>query len=488
MSKNIRSELFPPKEEIFSWIEYLSQWGHRKTGTPEGRMSAEFIADKFREFGLTEVKIEEVPAVFMNVDICELSIDGEDLECFAGNGLNRGGETGVFETGLDGKEFEFVYIGNGREEDVRGMDLEGKIVISDIRFTSFDVDNTLKLLGNDIDIYDPEDKLHAPGEDGSKKEKFNIYSPGTFPENYLRAKAAGAAGFVGILDDYYDDPYWYNEDYTDMLPELGRGYMSMPAMWISRSDGMRIIAKSREKKLRGTYRIRTDYDYRTALNVSGKLEGMSDEIVLTHSHHDAVFSGSVQDASGISEMLALAEYFSRIPKEERTKTMMFAATDTHYADYVAHEAFIRQRHENGEKLILDLCIEHVGKESYFDEQRLEHRTDEPEMRVVYISRQSGLYEKVIECFKKYGLDKTVFFAVEVGDGIDSCDEEYEYSDSEVITDAYYFNEDGVPIVSMVSGQLYLYHPSDLPDRIPLDQLEPVGKAYAEIAHEGMKSL
>lgn len=42
---------------------------------------------------------------------------------------------------------------------------------------------------------------------------------------------------MGILDDYYDDPYWYNEDYTDIIFSEGEGYMALPAVWISRSSG-----------------------------------------------------------------------------------------------------------------------------------------------------------------------------------------------------------------------------------------------------------
>lgn len=480
MKQELNEKLFPAKEEIFSWICDLSQWGHRKTGTPEGKKSAEYIECKFREFGLQDVKIEEVPAVFMNVDTCELTVDGEAVECFPGNATNRGAETGVFEMGMNGEEFDLVFIGDGTEEELEGLDLSGKMVLSNIRFMEFGGAELLEMFGEYVDTYDPEGKLTAMAPDGSKKRKYNIYSPGTFPANYLRAKARGAVGFIGILEDYYDDPYWYNEDYTDMLPELGRGFMDMPAVWISRSKGAELTAKADKAKLKANLKIRSDYNYRTARNVCGKLPGKSDEIILTHSHHDAVFSGAVQDASGVSEMLALAKYFSQLPEEEREKTMMFAATDTHYADYVAHEAFVRQRHANGEKLVLDLCIEHVGKESWLDDNKVEHVSDWPESRMVYISSPE-LYDIVMEKYEKYNLDNSVFYEVPVGKGIDSEDnEEYEYADDEVITDAYYFNYDGTPVVSMVSGQLYLYHPSDLPERIPLDQLELVGKAYAEI--------
>ena len=100
---------------------------------------------------------------------------------------------------------------------------------------------------------------------------------------------------------------------------------------------------------------------------------------------------------------------------------------------------------------------------------------------MYVSNQSGLYDIVKEKYVKYGLDKTLFVKTDVGRGLDQ--EEYEFSENEVISDAYCFNEDGIPIVSMVSPQMYIYHPSDKPDRIPIDQLEPVGKAFAEIALE-----
>lgn len=473
MAMKFKEELFPKKEEIFSWICDLSEWGHRKTGTDEGRKSAEYIAGKFKEFGLEEVKIEEVPAVFLNTDICELNIDGIELECFAGNGTNRRAETGVFEFGMDTAKQQFVYIGCGTEEEIENLSLEGKIVVSDMRFPEISA-KVFEEMFEDAQIYDPENKLQKP------LKKYNIFSPGTWPFNYMNAMKSGAAGFVGILDDYYDDPYWYNEDYTDIIFPEGTQYMALPAVWISRSNGNALRAKFKASNtLEGHMKVRSDYNYRTARNVSGKLPGKSDEIILTHSHHDAVFTGSVQDGSGISEMLALAKYFSQLRPEDREKTMMFAATDTHYANYVGHEEFIRTRHKNGEKLILDLCIEHIGKETAFDENYNEYETGEVESRLVYVSNQSGLYDVVKEKYEKYGLDKTIFVKTDVGAGLDA--EEYEFSDTEVISDAYCFNEDGTPIVSMVSAEMYIYHISDKPGRVPLDQLEPVGKAYAEIA-------
>ena len=63
--ERLNEAFFPSKEEIYSWICDLAQWGHRKTGTEEGRKSAEYIAGKLREFGMEDVAIEKVPSMCM---------------------------------------------------------------------------------------------------------------------------------------------------------------------------------------------------------------------------------------------------------------------------------------------------------------------------------------------------------------------------------------------------------------------------------------
>ena len=57
---------------------------------------------------------------------------------------------------------------------------------------------------------------------------------------------------------------------------------------------------------------------------------------------------------------------------------------------------------------------------------------------------------------------------------------YEFQQDEVISDAYYSHIAGIPIVSILSPQMYLFHPMDKPDMIPKDQLVPVGEAFVEI--------
>lgn len=64
MKIKFKEKLFPKKEEIFSWICDLSQWGHRKTGSEEGRKSAEYIASKLMNLDLRISKSRRFPQCF----------------------------------------------------------------------------------------------------------------------------------------------------------------------------------------------------------------------------------------------------------------------------------------------------------------------------------------------------------------------------------------------------------------------------------------
>lgn len=476
--KKIKPEIFPEGQKIFSTIKDLTQWGHRKTGTPEGRKSAEYIAERMKEIGLSDVRIETVKSMCMIVDAYSLEIEGNKLESFYINGTNRIGESGRSDFGGSGETQEFVYVGQGLPEDFEKIDVKGKIAVASVYLP--ESENNLAVEWFDhVDIYDPKNQLAA------KRKKVDIYSPSIWPANYYLAQNHGAAGFIGILENYMDDPYFYNEDYTDNGRPYGCEYMSLPALWVSRSSG-RLIKDEFEKSsvITGQMKVNTLYEYRDALNISGRLAGGSDDYVLVHSHHDAAFEGAVQDASGISEMLAVAEYFSKIPEAERKRSMMFAAIDTHFTDYAANEAFVRTRQAEGDKVIIDLVIEHVGKEAVLDENYELYETGEVEPRLFYVSSPE-LYDFVKKTAEEYGLEKSMFTLVAKGNGLDH---EYEFRQDEVISDAYYWNESGVPVVSMVCAEQYLFHISDRPDRIPVEVLKPVGMAFAEIALEAMEVL
>ncbi|QJU56342.1 M28 family peptidase (plasmid) [Herbiconiux sp. KACC 21604] len=471
---------FPSGEQIFGWIEDLASLGHRRTGTPQGRASAEYIAERFREFDLHNVQIEESLTACADVREQELSVAGTVIESFWANATGRRAEIGQFRTEIQGDGAEVVYVGRGDAGDFDGRDVAGKIVVSDIEFLPLSLKTTLQNHPR-AQVFDPKSTLDT------KAHKFDIYSPNNFPDNYFRAQQAGAAGFVGILMNYMD-AYNYNEDYTENGAGFGADFMRIPAVWVSRKDGetIRAAIEDGDGAAPASLIVDVTYEMKPALNVTGVLPGQSEDTILIHSHHDAVWQGAVQDASGVSEVLALASYFARTPDAERPKTLMFAATDTHFTGYSAHHAFLNEREAEGRRLLLDVCIEHVGKEVELDADNNAVETGLVEPRMIYVTDSSGLKDVVWDALVRHNVTRSMLLPVDSSPH--DSDTPYEFQPDEIISDAYYFADAGIPVVSMVCGQMYLFHPSDTPARIPVDELRPVGLAFAEITREAALRL
>lgn len=456
------------KEEMLAWIEGFTKFPHRRTGTPEGLASAKYVEETFREIGLADVKTETVRSVMRDCPVYSLKAGGKAIDCFFANGTNRRAETGEFHAEIT--DAEIVYLGTGTKEDFANIDVEGKIVLCDVYFKEINA-KTLLTWTEGAELYDPA------GRTENDVAKYDIYTPNDWPYNYLYAKEKGAAGFIGILHNFMDCHY-YHEDYIDIV-DTG-GYMDMPAVWVSREDGKRLAAEcSRKQQAEGCecepltvdLTVHTVYAEGEARIVSGKLAGKSDEMIVIHSHHDAVNRGAVQDASGMSEVFALADLFAKLPESLREKTLLFVATDSHYTDYEGHEGFLEKRKKAGDRIIADFAIEHVAQEMHLDEDNHIVLTGEPETRMVYADEKSGLLELAKEAIERYNLDKTVIFPVRGKSG-------GEYTSDDVCSDAYVFNAAGIPVVSLLSAPMYLFHNSDTLDKVHQESLEQIRDLYA----------
>jgi hypothetical protein len=274
--------------------------------------------------------------------------------------------------------------------------------------------------------------------------------------------------------DYVDDPYWYSEDYTFYGEDMGIDFMKLPGMWISKSSGAVLKEKfAKNGTLPGKMHITSRYEYRDALNVKGVIKGASDEIVLCHSHHDAVYEGGVQDASGMCEVLALAQYFSNPENKKSDKTYMFAAMDSHFTDYHGHEAFVEARKNAGENVTHDFSIEHIGRDAIIEDGRFV-QTGKCVPQMFYVSLDKKLIKNAIKGIRRHDLSGTLIVPVEHR-------EDKEYTDEDnVISDANVFEMAGIKIVSLISAPAYLFHPSDTKEMVMKERLVPIGLMYAEM--------
>lgn len=461
------------KERIFQWIEEMCSLPHRRTGTKEGRLSAEYIAQQFNEIGLEDVSIDEVPALCFAPEYNELNINGTDYPCFIINGTFQKEAFGEFCTGKDYEELELVYLNEGREADFEGKDITGKIVMCDCPW--FDMDESKYAndwCSQEAVIYDPDSDKRKP------LRKTDSYSPNAWPYNYIMAQQKGAAGFIGVLTDYFEDGIEWSEDYSEIGQAYGCERFEIPGLWIGITAANKIKEQYKVGETKATLKVKVRYFEGFARDVSAVLPGMSDEIIIVHSHHDAVFTGAVQDASGMAEVLAIAEHYASIPMEERPKTLVFAGLDGHYTDYAGHIAFVEKMKNSGEKICADVVIEHIGKEVGLDENNYPVISEEPEIRLLYVTNEKELVERVTQSIKDNLVKRTVIMPVNPYRKPESGF--YEFQQDEVISDAYYSHLAGFRIVSILSPPLYLFHPMDTPEMVPKDELVKVGRAFVNI--------
>ena len=477
--KPIDENKIPQTEQYIGWIRGYTRLPHRRTGSEEGRQAAEYTKDVFERLGLHDVRIEETDAFICENDQYRLTVEGQSIDCFPVNGTYRLGEFGTFAVGDAGVDAEFIYLGCGDETDFEGVDVKGKIVVCDCPWKDSYEEDYVAWCKGSVFRYDPHQDERVVS--GRKKDS---YSPLKWPYNYCRALQAGAAGFVGILNDYIADGIFYNEDYTEEINGFGVEKATLPALWVGSNEEKRlkeIVAKGGNEdktSARGDFILQKTYRPCRAKNVIGILPGKSDETILVHSHLDAVFTGAVQDASGMSEVIGLASYFSQIPEEERGCTLMFAGFDGHYTDYEGHQDFVRRRKADGTNIILDAVIEHIAKEVVLDENNEPVETGEAELRMMYVSEKGDLWDITKEALIRGDITRTIMMAARINDSGNNGN--YQFEQDEVISDAFYNAQAGVPVVSILSPPIYLFHPMDTIEMVDADSLRPIGKMYAEI--------
>ena len=64
--------------------------------------------------------------------------------------------------------------------------------------------------------------------------------------------------------------------------------------------------------------------------VIGKLPGMTDENIVMIAHVDGYFDGADDDGAGTAALLGTADYFAKLPKEQRRRTMYFVSLPDHH--------------------------------------------------------------------------------------------------------------------------------------------------------------
>jgi hypothetical protein len=389
-------------------------WG-RVAGTKYDDMVEGLVESKFRQVGLQDVHRQyfDLPPQWFPTK----------FEFTA----TAAGKTSRFETvrpmvssaptPKGGIDAEAVWVGLGTEGDFAGRDVRNKVVVIQ--------------------------SMPMPGV---------VAHSATYNGSGQRAAAKGAAAI--IVNIAIPGNYQVQGRFTSGLPTFSIGTDDLTALQRMMSAGpVRIQTRLDVEERRGL---------RDA-SVWGALPGTTDEDIIIMAHHDAYFEGALDNASGMSVMIGLAEYFSKIPKEQRRRTIKFVTTSGHHAGSFG----VAWMHENRSsflaKTALAINCEHVSvTQAYFDRMSpTMHMSDNMDARRWWVNGSSALATTALNAYKQFGV--TI----------------YDTMDPTTTGDMSAIDRD-VPSIQLIESPVYYHTDHDTVAVVPAAGLEAVARAYAKI--------
>lgn len=452
----------PSDDRIMDTVKDLVGFAPRRVGTPGIDKTVEYIGRRFQALGLTGVHVEEAPTYAWDVLEEDLQVAGRDVDAspIVYSQTTAADAVGVTSTPEGGLKAPVVDVGLATAAEVQARDVRGKVVLFDLKFL-LPIAGLLPLTEF---LWDPDGTMSTSAPTLLTANPYIT----TFTEAIKAAQDGGAVAIVGVLADYFGSHRYWNEFYRRQLVEV-------PGFWVTKAEGDRLRAQlAKDPAAEARITLKTQRRKVPSHVVVGFLEGKSTDAIQIHSHHDSGYDGAVEDASGVAEVLALAEHYAAQPKGSREKTLMFTTFDSHFSGYAAHNSFLK-RHvvardpkRDPHRIVADVTLEHIAKHALRGPDGSLEVSDLPEPRGVFETLTPALKGELIRAIVRNDLKRT---AVLNGSLLQPVG---------IPTDSSGWVLLGIPTASLISGPLYLYDAVDTIDKVLVDELHEVGVAFAEL--------
>jgi hypothetical protein len=254
-------------------LDDLAAFGAKRAGGEEVARAADYLADRFRSAGLSDVHLEEFtfPAYDLASTALTVRVDGASqsplAEAFAFSGVGR--VTGTV-----------VDVGHGFPDDYVDKDVAGKIVLV---------------------VRDP--LYHRSAQ-------------------YIQAIAHGAAAMLYVSQA----PDNLIQIGTVADPEDGAG--PIPSISVGKDDGEALVAAlGRGGSIEADITVEATVRSATGRNVVGRLRGSlpGAPYLLVGAHYDTWYAGSADNGTGVAAVLEIAEAFAH--RGGRQLDLVFIAYD-----------------------------------------------------------------------------------------------------------------------------------------------------------------
>lgn len=436
--------------EMLSWVRHIVGLGTRRPGYPQGLALENWLEERWREFGLVDVRREAVPLNAWEPCATALAFPADEIEvpCFP---IPYTGWTSTA-----GRETLAVFVGEGRPEDLQSASLQGRIAVAEMRFA--------ELLGAalmrgahfvcDAHRSIPDGPLHVANW---LIRNFQVY---------YECKRRGAVGFIGLLVDAPVNGCEFYVPYDGYLKEL-------PAVWVGREHTaqVRAVAQAgRTARFLSTGSLRQVDSHNVVGVVPGLERGAEAENVVITCHHDAPFASAVEDASGLAVLLALAKQFAAGPEAGPTlaRDLVFVAASGHFHGGIGNRALV-ERHAEGflKRTVAALGIEHIAEEAEGDGQGGYRLTGRPEVRALFFDGSPAFATLLAEEAERGQIDRLI------------CADAYAFGPEPPCDSAPFFTA-GIPSACHISGPLYLFDPHDTIDKVRTADLVPLRDFFARV--------
>jgi hypothetical protein len=446
----LREEAVPDAAAILAWIEHIYAEGVRRPGYPADRFAESFCADRFREFGLENVRLEPVRLPYWEPRSASLRVNAGseafELPCFP---LPHAAPVDALEAELAGFD------------PTSPAAVKGKASLYEVPLLR--VPPAWPALQRD-GVADPasaesaKDRIYDPR--GSFDDALQVLPFGPQFQNVMEPSIeAGALAFVGVLSGYPGDSYQYYVPYDGIA-------RAIPGVWIRDSDGRRLRAHLEKGRVRVALRVDSVREEVTCHNVLGELPGADDDSIVIGSHHDGPWSSAVEDASGIALVLAQCRYWARLRRAERPHRLVFLLNAGHMVGGAGCRAFLESHATELARIVLEIHLEHAAREFTLRDDALAP-TGLPETRWFFTSRIPSLERAVRSAIEAEQLERSLILPPDV-------------FGPHPTTDGGFFHVHDVPLVNYLTAPFYLFDAMDTLDKIDVPSLVPVTRATIRI--------
>jgi hypothetical protein len=442
----VRDDLLTDSQTMMGWIADITAQGIRRPGYPASEWIEGWARDRFVELGLEEVTLDPVTVdrwepLSWSLTLSRPDGSGESLAipCYP---VPFSGET-------PGVEGEIAILPTGDEP---APDVAGKIALLENEFLALPT-SIFPPLWNAW-AYDPANEVATHTQ--------IIPFSSSFADVLGPVLEGGGIGFIGILRGLP----WETDRYYVPYDAVER---PVPAVWVSSSNGDRLLAFLAAGPTRARLQVERKLEKATSHNVTGVLRGASDEWIIIGSHSDGPWASAVEDASGVSLVLAQARYWSRVPQSERPHNLMFLLNSGHMSGGAGLIHFVETHRDFiSNQVVLEVHLEHAAREARGENGQLVP-TDQPEFRWWFTSWIRPLEEAVA----------AAICAEDLGRSFIMPPEDFPPGSLTPPTDAAFFHPIA-PIVSFLTAPMYLFDEADTIAMIHEPSLVPLTRAAIRI--------